>query len=157
MLGGRPYRSAAQQTTIAQSGYLMAVLYKHGLNPVIDRGGDLFGAILDAGCAAELVAALVTEDGKPWSRDDAIRNAALFNALPNDENSEFWTALSQLLTDFFPLGGSSSPASPTSSTRPPRQTAARGRKPRRPATTPENSTASGPTSPPTSPSAPAGA
>lgn len=158
MLGGRAYGSAATQTTIAQSGYLMGVLRKHGLDRVINKDGDLLGAVMEAGCASALVAGLLTEDRKSWTRDEALKNAAFFDALPNDDNKVFWDALALLLADFFVPGGSSSTASPTSSTRPPRKTAARGRKPRLPANKPPNSAEmSGPESSPPLLSEPASA
>lgn len=158
LLGGRAYGSAATQPTIAQSGYLMGVLRKHGLDKVIGRDGDLLGAVLEAGCASQLVAGLLTEDRRPWKRDEALKNAEFFDSLTDEaSHAEFWGALSRLLPDFFPHGGSSSTASPTSSTRRGRKTEARPRKPRLPARPPESSTTSGLPSSPSSPSAPASA
>ena len=158
LLGGRAYGSAATQPTFAQRGWLMGLMREHKLDRVIDRNGDLLTAVLKAGCASDLLAGLLTEDRKPWHREDAEKNAAYFDGLTEPSDAQqLLDALAFLLADFFPHRGSSSTASPTSSTRPPRQTASRGRKPRRPVTTPESSTETSPASSPPSVSAPAGA
>lgn len=151
LLGGRPYRSAAQQTTFAQDGYLMGVVRAHGLDAVIQRDGDLLAAIFTTGCASALLAGLLVEDGKPWSREDATANAARFDRLTaQEEKDQLLAALEGLLAGFFPIGARSSTASPTSS-------AGKGTRRSRRATARETAAASGSSSSPPSPSTPASA
>lgn len=154
LLGGRAYRSAAQQTTFQHDAYLMALLRRHKLVEVIEADGDLLGAILASGEAAELLSALLVEDGKAWNPTDAKANVGYFNALTDQESkAQLTDALILLLADFFAPGGSSSTASPTSSTRRPRRkTASRGSRVPVPAPTPQTATENGPTSSPPSPS-----
>lgn len=151
MLGGRPYRSAAQQpTTFQHDAHVMALLRKHAaVFKAVESDGDVLGALLTAEPASFLAAFLV-EDGKAWSVEDAGANAAFFNGLTDPESkAALLDAITVLLNDFFVAGGSSSTASPTSSDAP---TGRRRRPRRRPALTPSSDTASGPPSSPPSPS-----
>jgi hypothetical protein len=128
----------------------MALLRRHKLVEVIEADGDLLGAILASGEAAELLSALLVEDGKAWNPADAKANVGYFNALTDAESkAQLTDALILLLADFFAPGGSSSTASPTSS---PRRRGRKASAPRLPVTTREISAASGPTSSLSSPS-----
>jgi hypothetical protein len=132
----------------------MGALRTHGIDRVISKDGDVLGAILDAGCASKLLAGLITEDGRKWTRDEALSNVAFFDGLTDDtEYEQYLAALESLLAGFFPRSGSSSTASPTSS-RARRKTSAEKRAARR-AMTPPSDSATGPTSAPPSPSTPA--
>lgn len=159
LLGGRAFGSAATQTTFAQDGYLMGVVRANKLDVAINRDEDLLAAIFQTGCASALLAGLLTEDRKPWSREDALKNAAHFDSLTAAEDkAALLAALEGLLAGFFhDAGRSSTPSTATSSTRPPRKTQVRGRKPRPPALTQSSAAATGSPSSPPSPSAPASA
>lgn len=151
LLGGRAYRSAATQPTFAQRGFIMGTLRTNGIDAVINRDGDVLGAVLDTGCATKLLAGVLVEDGNAWSREAAVTNAAFFDGLTSEEDfTALCTAVEALLVGFFsqPNAGSST-ASPTSSA--PSAKAKRGtRRPRAPK--PVSDTVSSPTSSPSSPS-----
>lgn len=150
-LGGRYFDPAAKQVTFAQRGFVMGTVRANGIDKVITRDGDVLGAILDSGCAAKLLAGLLTEDGRPWTREDALANATHFDGLTEDADIEqLLSALESLLAGFFVNRGSSSTASPTSSAPAARKT----RRRTRPAVTPPSDSATGPTSAPPSPSTP---
>jgi hypothetical protein len=150
VLGGRPYRSPAQQPTFAQRGYLMGTLRTHKIDVAINKDADVLAAIFSTGCASALLSGLLVEDGAAWTREKAIKNAAYFDGLTTDDDfTALCAALESLLAGFFPLTGSSSTASPTSST-PPARKARKQRRPRVP--TPTSDTASSPDSSPHSPS-----
>ena len=154
MLGGRAYGSAAQQPTFAQRGFLMGAVRANGLDKVINRDGDLLGAILDTGSASRLLAGLLTEDGTAWTRENALANAAYFDGLTSEEDfAQLLSALESLLAGFFAPSGTSSTPSPTSSGRR-RKTSAEKRATIR-ATKLTSDSAAGPTSAPPSPSTPA--
>ena len=155
LLGGRPYRSAAQQPTWRQGNWTMALLRRHpAVTKAIDSGGDVLLALLETQESARFLAGWLVEDGQPWTTEGAERNAAYFDALTDPEGqAALYDALTILLSDFLALGGSSSTASPTSSA-PTSQTGKRGSRRRPRATTPPPSPASGPTSSPPSPSTP---
>jgi hypothetical protein len=159
MLGGRPYRSAAQQPTWRQGNWTMALLRRHpAVTRAIDSNGDVLGALLDTDQSAEFLAGWLVEDGETWSPEVARKNSAYFNGLTDPEgHAQLYDALTILLADFLALGGSSSTASPTSSGQSARKTGKRGSRRRPPAPTPPTSLASGPTSSPPSPSTPASA
>lgn len=159
MLGGRAYCSAATQTTIQQDARTMALLRKSpALQRAIDGDGDLLAALLDAD-PAQFVAQLLVEDGATWTPAGAARNAEFFNGLTDPASkAQFFDALTQLLADFFALGGSSSTASPTFSEPNPASPVKRRPRRRKPLVpTPPTSAESGPVSSPSSPSSPADA
>ena len=116
MLGGRAYRSAAQQTTFAQDGYVMGVVRTHQLDDVINRGEDLLAAVFSSGSAASLLSGVLVEDGQVWSRERAIANARHFDALTAPEDkAALLAAMEGLLAGFFLDASPSSTDSPTSS------------------------------------------
>jgi hypothetical protein len=155
MLGGRAYRSAAQQPTFAQSGYLRGLLLTHGLYPVIESGGDVLAAIYTAGCESALIAGLIVEDGRSWSREAAAKNAQFFEGLTDAaEHAQLDDALALLLSNFTTPKGISNEASPTFSADTPK---GKRKTRRRRAETPPSAAGSGSMSSPVSPTSTASA
>lgn len=151
VLGGRVFSPAVASTTYIHDAYLMGLMYQHEIH----KAPDLLRAVLASGVPDQFLAGLLTEDEKPWNRDDAKANAKFFAELTDPEDKQALNAALMTLLDFLESGGSSSTASPTSSSEaadspaPPRRTR-RARKPM-------VSSASGPTSAPLSPPTPTSA
>jgi hypothetical protein len=127
-LAGREYQVVSQGISAAQDDWLMGHLRAAGAIEIlgdIDRkrtqeqkSEELLTRILISGRKQYIVAGLLTEAGKLWTREDAERNAAAFAQITDSEEKKLmYSQLIVLSLHFFQLGERSSASSPTSSSR----------------------------------------
>jgi hypothetical protein len=125
-LDGRKFRVVSQTVTAAQDDYMLYWLGKAGATELLlelatgvdgkRRAQQLLQVILGSGHAAKIIAAVLTEEGKKWRRDEADRNAEIFADITSaDEKTLMRKVLVQFVVDFFRFGEASSRTSPKSS------------------------------------------
>jgi hypothetical protein len=124
-LAGRKFQGVTQAVTAAQDDYITVVLNDSRAAELIEevaRGKKdqsaqvLLQTILRSGHASKLLAGLLTEEGKKWSRLDADDNARIFSEITNtDEKVRMRTFMVGWVLAFFRSGEASSRTSPKSS------------------------------------------
>jgi hypothetical protein len=114
-----------QTPTFEQSIYLTTQARQAGLFEQLDRYNDMeleqralaiLSDVYDSGRTMQLLAAVLTRTGEPWSKEKAAENATLFAQCSEPASITALTAaLVELLWHFFPSAASSLPTSPSSS------------------------------------------
>jgi hypothetical protein len=129
-LAGREFESISQALTANQHDFIGGHLRRAGVIEVLadlgpekprndrERAEHLLTRIMLSGEKPFIVAGCLTEKGKVWSRQEALRNAEIFGQI-NDENELrlMTQTVVALVTHFFMFGALSSPSSPRSSSR----------------------------------------
>src|SRR5580704_5384948 len=87
-LDGRKFRVVSQAVTAAQDDYMLYWLGRADATDLLlelaagvdskARAQQLLQKILGSGHAAKIIAAVLTEEGKKWRREEADRNAEIF-------------------------------------------------------------------------------
>jgi hypothetical protein len=128
-LDGRRFHSITQQLTANQDDYILAHLRLAGALEVLSdldgvkrtkekRAEDLLTQILLSGRTHHILAGLLTEEGKTWSRAEADANAARFAGITDHaEKAAMRTSIVEFVIGFFSSGAPSSGNSPKSSRR----------------------------------------
>jgi hypothetical protein len=129
-LDGREFAGVDQAITAAQNDYIIGHLRAAGAlevlsgldltqsqQPAIDKAQeDLVTRIFLSGRKSFILAGLLTEVGKKWSRAEADRNAAIFNEVADPVDLDLMTSLVvRAVIDFFQYAGKSSLSSLKSS------------------------------------------
>jgi hypothetical protein len=131
-LDERDFVSVDQGLTMAQNDYVLVLLEEIGSEEgetaydIVARiarkdkspnlGQRLLRTILKSGRASELLAGLLTEQGKRWTRREALRNAEIFAEIrDNVAQVAMRGALVSFVIGFFQFGPKSSQTSPKSS------------------------------------------
>jgi|HubBroStandDraft_6_1064221.scaffolds.fasta_scaffold720360_2 hypothetical protein len=125
-LDGRKFRVVSQAVTAAQDDYMLYWLGRADATDLLlelaagvdskARAQQLLQKILGSGHAAKIIAAVLTEEGKKWRREEADRNAEIFADITSaDEKTLMRKVLVQFVVDFFRFGEASSRTSPKSS------------------------------------------
>lgn len=124
-LDGREFSGLDRLITAAQNDYLVGHLRLAGSLEVVEALGpkptelaidnariDLVTKIFASGQKSFILAGLLTEDGKKWSRLEADRNAARFDETTDPADLELMTSLivRAVIDVFSVLGKSSSPS-----------------------------------------------
>jgi hypothetical protein len=126
LLDGREFSNVSQQITAAQNDYIYVQLNDCGASRLLKQVADgkrsdalaheLLLTILRSGMASQLLAGLLTEKGKKWTRIEADRNAAIFAEITdNEEKVRMRTGIVEFVFGFFLSGEVSSTTSPKSS------------------------------------------
>jgi hypothetical protein len=128
-LDGREFSGIDHAITAAQNDFIIGHLraagalevlagldLKQSKEATIDKAReDVVTKIFLSGRKSFVLAGLLTEVGKTWTRAEADRNAAIFDQTTNGEDLEVMTALVvRAVIDFFRFAGTSSPSSPKS-------------------------------------------
>jgi hypothetical protein len=128
-LDGRKFHAISQSLAANQDDYILAHLRLAGAIEVLngidgvkrteeERAEDLLTQILVSGKTHKLLAGMLTEDGKVWSREEADRNAARFAAIRDvDEKIVMRNSIVEFVIGFFRYGAPSSESSRKSSSR----------------------------------------
>jgi hypothetical protein len=128
-LDGRKFFSITQSLTANQDDYILAHLRLSGAIEVLSdldgktrtkeqRAEDLLTQILLSGRTHQILAGMLTEDGKVWSRASADANAARFAGISDfDEKNAMRSVIVTFVIGFFSFGGPSSETSQKSSNR----------------------------------------
>lgn len=128
-LDGREFESVSQQITAAQNDYLTGHLRLAGVTELFLQLDDktpeeklqpireqFITRILLSGRKSAILAGCLTELGKKWSREEADRNAARFDAIIDaDEQTIMVSSLAGVVAGFFQHAGKSLRSSPRSS------------------------------------------
>ncbi len=125
-LDGREFVTIAQNITAAQDDYILVQLNDSGAADVLREiaagkrseviATRLLQTILRSGLTSNLLAGLLTEKGKKWTRRDADRNAERFAEITdNEEKVRMRKSVVGFVIGFFQLGEASSGTSPKSS------------------------------------------
>lgn len=132
-LDDREFIGLTQQMSAAQEDYVAIILSDAGAMPTIAEisrakpdvaddakrtklADDLRLKIVRKGMTFKLLAGLLTEQGKKWRQEDAVRNAERFGDITNPEEKALMRdQLITLVFAFFPSGEASSTTSPKSS------------------------------------------
>jgi hypothetical protein len=128
-LDGRTFQGITQALTAAQDDYVLVILRRSGALDLISKvpknatdqerakhADELVTAVLESGRNHHLLAGLLTEPGKKWTREDAERNAARFADITDaTEKIAMHKYLVHFIVGFFPSGEPSSMTSPNSS------------------------------------------
>ena len=134
-LDGRDFVSVDQGLTMAQNDFVLVLLEEIGSespesketaadivakiarkDKSPDLGQRLLRTILKSGRASEVLAGLLTEKGKRWTRREALRNAEIFAEIrDNVAQVAMRGALVAFVIGFFQSGPASSTTSPKSS------------------------------------------
>ena len=124
-LDGRSFQGPAQDLTAARDQYINARLRQTDAYPIIQRitpenfercGQDLLTNIMLRGMSFELLAGLLNEVGRPWSKAEADRNALAFAAITDmSEKFAMQSRLVQFVMFFMESARLSSPSFPSSS------------------------------------------
>lgn len=128
-LDGREFEAIGQSITAAQNDYVTAYLRLAGamdlllgLDPKstdddVNKVREKFlTQILLSGLKSKVLAGCLTEKGKSWSRDEADRNAVIFDRITEPtEQGTMTQGLVGVVLGFFPYAGKSSESSPKSS------------------------------------------
>jgi hypothetical protein len=134
-LDGRDFVSVDQGLTMAQNDYVLVLLEEIGSetpdsketaadivakiargDKSTDIGQRLLRKILKSGRASEVLAGLLTEKGKRWTRREALRNAEIFAEIRNSaEQVVMRGVVVSFVIGFFQYGQASSATSPKSS------------------------------------------
>jgi hypothetical protein len=134
-LDGRKFHGVTQALSAAQDDYILGHLRRSGAMEILTeadgkkrpdekRAELMLTAILLAGETHHIVAGCVTEVGKKWTREEAIRNAEAFAGLTDsEEKRQMRMLIIHLVIAFFGLGArsqaiSASSSSPTETVRP---------------------------------------
>jgi hypothetical protein len=94
VIGGRKFQGVTQELSAAQDDYLIGQLRLAGaLELVLSASKNpestaeaLLTQIMVSGRAHYVLAGCLTEAGKHWTHEDAVRNAAAFAAVTNNED-----------------------------------------------------------------------
>jgi hypothetical protein len=124
-LDGRQFFGVKQNLTAAQDNYLLYWLGQAGATDVLlnlasgvkpeSNAIALLQKILGSGYASNVLAGVLTESEKKWSRDEAGRNAKIFDDITDvGEKTIMRSALVGLVADFFLLAEVSRTTSPKS-------------------------------------------
>jgi hypothetical protein len=137
-LDGRDFLSVDQGLTMAQSDFVLVLLDEIGVehpgaDGKIETAADLIAKrargdkstdlaqrllhkILKSGRTSELLAGLLTEQGKKWTRREAIRNGEIFAEI-TDKNAQVTmrSVIVSFVIGFFQSGEALSTTSPKSS------------------------------------------
>lgn len=127
-LDDREFTLISGNVTAAQNDYILVYLNESGASDVLapiagtkkkpdERLGTvLLQTILKSGLQANVLAGLLTEKGKKWTRAEADRNAAIFADITDrKEQALMRTAMVGFVLGFFQSGEASSKTSPKSS------------------------------------------
>lgn len=125
-LDGREFVTVSQKITAAQDDYILVALNDCGAAEIIrgiaggerspEIGAHLLQTILRSGLTSQLLAGLLTEKGKKWTRLEADRNAELFAEITdNAEKVRMRQTVVGFVLGFFQLGEALSKTSPKSS------------------------------------------
>lgn len=126
-LDGRKFHGISQDITATQDDYILAHLRLAGALEVLSdldgikrteqkRAEDLLTQILLSGRTHHILAGILTEEGKVWSRADADANATRFAEIRNvDEKLAIRKSIVEFVIGFFSLGEPSSKNSQKSS------------------------------------------
>jgi hypothetical protein len=129
-LDGREFTGVDHKITAAQNDYIIGHLRASGALEImagldlkqaketsLDKAReDLVTRIYLSGRKPFILAGLLTEVGRTWTRDEADRNAAKFDQTTDGEDLEVMTAaVVRAVIDFFQFAGTSSPSSLKSS------------------------------------------
>jgi hypothetical protein len=128
-LDGREFEAIGQSITAAQNDYVTAQLRLAGAMDLLlgldPKSSDLdlnkvrekfLTQILLSGLKSKVLAGCLTEKGKRWSRDEADRNAVIFDEITDQtEQTTMTQGLVGVVLGFFPYAGRSSETSPKSS------------------------------------------
>ncbi len=125
VVGGRTFvPCVAREETLGRRLYLISQIRKSGLKPIEvyqtiadpeQRAMAILADVYDSGNAFTLLAGLLVEDGKRWSKDRARDNAALFEEADGDGLNALSQTLNVTLLALFSSGSSSATTSPRSS------------------------------------------
>jgi hypothetical protein len=128
-LDGREFRPIDQALAAAQDDYILVILRRSGALELLTkipkdasladralRAGELVTIVLESGLNHRLLAGMLTEVGKKWTREEAERNAARFAEITDgEEKLTMHRRLVGFIVSFFPSGEPSSMTSPNSS------------------------------------------
>jgi hypothetical protein len=138
-LAGREFHGVDQGLTMAQNDFVLSLLDEIGTEEprdpkeTIETASDivakiargdksdgiaqrLLRKILKSGRASDLLAGLLTEKGKRWTRSDALRNAEMFADIrDSDAQIKMRNEVVSFVFGFFLSGEASSKTSPKSS------------------------------------------
>lgn len=131
-LAGKEFTLLDQQMTAAQQDYLSARFNRAGVTDLFVMPGqkptedelvklrsEFVARILESGQKSFLLAGMLTEVGKKWSRVDADKNAALFDAITDRAEKEIMSESFVVWSmAFFLSAAKSSMTSPSSSITP---------------------------------------
>jgi hypothetical protein len=129
-LDGREFESVTQALTARQQDWVTVNLRLSGAAEILagfsqsddvltraNKAEACVNRILDSGRKYKLLAGLLTEKGKTWTREQAERNAEIFAESRNlDEQRVMNSHLLDFVLVFFRFGEASSTTSPTSLT-----------------------------------------
>ena len=126
LLDGREFSNVSQNITAAQNDYIYVQLNDCGASRLLKQVADgkrsdplaheLLLTILRSGMSSQVLASLLTEKGKKWTRIEADRNAAIFAEITdNEEIIRMRKVIVNFVSAFFQSGEVSSTTSPTSS------------------------------------------
>jgi hypothetical protein len=128
-LDGRRFQGITQALTAAQDDWILVILRRSGTLDLLskvpknatdqergERADELVTTVLESGRNHHLLAGLLTEPGKKWTREEAERNAARFADITDAaEKLAMHKFLVQFIVGFFQSGEPSSMTSPNSS------------------------------------------
>lgn len=128
-LDGRSFLPVNESISAAQDDFIMLQLRRAGVNETLDllpenatfeqrskAGAEMYNRILESGRKYKLLGGLLTEEGKPWTEEEALRNAAIFSGLHTiDERVLMHRVVIRQVSGFLRFGEASSPTSPNSS------------------------------------------
>ena len=128
-LDGREFSSVSQAITAAQDDYIVVYLNESGATMVLHekatndeqrkiKAQRLLQTILKSGLTNYILAGILTEKGKKWTRQEADANAIRFAEITDRKEQAFMrSAIVAFVIGFFRSGEASSTTSPKSSDR----------------------------------------
>jgi hypothetical protein len=128
-LDGREFEGLTQSLTARQNDYITVNLRLSGASEILAtfeqtdspetraaKAESCVNRILESGRKYKIIAGMLTEQGKKWTREQADKNAEIFGDLRDtDEQRTMNSELLAMIVGFFRFGEVSSPTSPTSS------------------------------------------
>ena len=126
-LAGRQFLPTTHALSAAQSDFIHAHLVNSGALEILTdadgkkrddlkRGALMLNAIKETGRKQLILAGCLTEVGKKWNREQALRNAEIFDEITDEtEQARMNVLIIRLVIAFFGLGKTSRANSPRSS------------------------------------------
>jgi hypothetical protein len=125
-IDGRDFEGATQRMTAAQDDWILYWLGQAGATDLLLQLGTghetevsakrLLHTITGSGNSHQILAGVLTEREKKWTRDEAKRNAAIFaDVTDHEEKVAMRGSLVAFVIGFFKLGEASRKTSPKSS------------------------------------------
>lgn len=128
-LDGREFEGLTQSLTARQNDYITVNLRLSGASEILGtfeqadtreirtaKAEACINRVLESGRKYKILAGMLTEEAKKWTREEADKNAEIFADIREfTEQQTMNSELLGLIMGFFRFGGVSSPTSPTSS------------------------------------------